>query len=686
MTNDWIGRTLSKVQIQELLGHGGMAEVYLGLHSTLNRPVAVKILHAHLAGDAHLRSRTRTEAQSVAALRHPNIVQVYDFDLVQNRPYIVMELIQGIPLSDYLDGLHASGISLPLEEISRLIRSISDALDYAHARGIVHRDIKPANVMLRQAAWPVIAGAPLPPDAEPVLTDFGVARIATATTQTATGMILGTPNYISPEQVRGEPVDARSDIYSLGIMLYEMVAGKLPFDPEIVTPASILFKHVEEAPPPLPNASPELRAVTERALAKDPDDRYQRAGDLAQALQIAIETPSSLTTIRKTPPLPAAATPQPVTPAASPSIGKRRNLKAVGAIALGIVVLISGMVLTSGLLKTSPTVMQQEVTTSPIQQEPANTVPVAALVTTATPSQGEMSTPLASTSGPRGYASFRDANLIVAISDVDPPPEGFDYMAWLVRTREEEISLGKPELIDSELVLRYEDPSGENLLGRYNELVISLEPVAVTRPETFSNEVFAAEVAPETMKRSQLLSDVYGNEPHSSSLLNGLLTQAAHFDSHVNNAVNSIQSDSLEGGKSHSEHVINIIEGREGEMYGDWNENDRVENPGDDVGLLPYLLLAQENVLGFQNLNTAEDLNTMIEGTLVDIDEILLLVEDARKTALQIVLADSLELVQDLDLAAQLTELLLKERISRLTETLQAYDLAFSADVYAVSP
>ena len=178
-----------------------------------------------------LKSRFQREAKVVAALRHPNIVQIYDFDTADGHPYIVMEYIRGPSLATYLRKLHESNERMQPPHVARLLSKIGSALDYAHEQGVIHRDIKPGNILLHAKAGG--SRSMFTDQIEPIITDFGLVRIMHATTQTASGLVSGTPAYISPEQAQGLKVDHRTDIYSLSVILYEILAGKVPFDAEI---------------------------------------------------------------------------------------------------------------------------------------------------------------------------------------------------------------------------------------------------------------------------------------------------------------------------------------------------------------------------------------------------------------------------------------------------------------------
>src|SRR5512141_363129 len=275
---DWAGKTLGKVHIQALIARGGMAEEYTGIHETIGE-VAIKVMRGILEKDSDQLARFQREAEVVEELRHPNIVQMFDYDIVDESPYLVMEYIPGPSLAAYLKSLHDQKQRLPIGMVAQILKSVASALDYAHAKGIVHRDIKPANVLLRSSSGTVELNKPLPRDVEPVLTDFGLVRLLDSTMHTTAGSVSGTPTYMSPEQARGEKVDKRTDIYSLGIMLYEMLAGTVPFQAD--TTFCMLLRHINEPPPPIEGLSDEMQIILDRALAKDVDLRYQSAGDLA---------------------------------------------------------------------------------------------------------------------------------------------------------------------------------------------------------------------------------------------------------------------------------------------------------------------------------------------------------------------------------------------------------------------
>ncbi|HSB02440.1 MAG TPA: serine/threonine-protein kinase, partial [Anaerolineales bacterium] len=249
-----------------------MAEVYTGTHESFG-PVAVKVMRGLLERDSDQLARFHREAEVIETLRHPNIVQMFDYAILDEAPYLVMEYIPGPSLAAYLKKLHENEQRLTMGEIAHILKSIASALDYAHLMGLVHRDIKPANILLRSQLEVVELRKPLPADVEPILTDFGLVRLLDSTMLTTAGSVSGTPTYMSPEQARGEKVDKRTDIYSLGIVLYEMLAGTVPFHAD--TTFGMLMKHINEPPPVIEGKSPDLQAVVDRALAKDPALRYE---------------------------------------------------------------------------------------------------------------------------------------------------------------------------------------------------------------------------------------------------------------------------------------------------------------------------------------------------------------------------------------------------------------------------
>lgn len=288
MTTDTLsGRTIGKYRIVEKIGSGGMAEVYLAVQKNLDRHVAIKFMHAFLISEQDFLNRFEREAKAMARLNHPNIVGVYDFDVYgENSYYLVMEYINGGTLKEKLAGLAQAGERLPLEQAIQFATEVADALAYAHQREMVHRDIKPANIMIDETG-------------KAVLTDFGIVKMMgnQAMAYTATGALIGTPAYMSPEQALGKSGDARLDIYSLGVLLFQMATGQLPYDAD--TPLAVVMKHVNE-PTPLPGAfNPDvpyqLQEAILKAMAKNPDERFQTANEFAAALrQIDLSAKSPL--------------------------------------------------------------------------------------------------------------------------------------------------------------------------------------------------------------------------------------------------------------------------------------------------------------------------------------------------------------------------------------------------------
>ncbi|CAL9470766.1 Serine_threonine-protein kinase PknD [Streptomyces sp. enrichment culture] len=273
------GRTVGggRYQLRDLLGQGGMASVHLAYDTVLDRQVAVKTLHTELGREQSFRERFRREAQAVAKLTHTNIVSVFDSgeDEIDGAlvPYIVMEYVEGNPLRTVLDEDVARLGAMPSDKALAIVSEVLAALETSHEMGLVHRDIKPGNVMLNKRGTVKVM-------------DFGIARAMQSgvTSMTQTGMVVGTPQYLSPEQALGRGVDARSDLYSVGIMLFELLTGRLPFDAD--SPLAIAYAHVQEEPPAPSSINrslpPAVDALVARALKKNPNERFPTAESMRQ--------------------------------------------------------------------------------------------------------------------------------------------------------------------------------------------------------------------------------------------------------------------------------------------------------------------------------------------------------------------------------------------------------------------
>jgi serine/threonine-protein kinase len=266
-------REVGRYQIVEKLGEGAMAAVYKAFDPTINRSLVIKFLHANLCENPEYRKRFLREAKAAGGLSHPNIVTIFDVGEIENRPYIAMELLAGTPL----DEMMPQDNEMPLNEALVIALQIANALDYAHSKGVYHRDIKPANIMRL-------------PDRNTIkLVDFGIALVSAGDTsdRTVAGTIMGTPHYMSPEQARGEQSDARSDLWAVGVILYQLLSGKRPFTADTI--ATLMLRITQEAPIPVGELRKDipssLRRIIARSLNKQPDKRYQSGRELADALR-----------------------------------------------------------------------------------------------------------------------------------------------------------------------------------------------------------------------------------------------------------------------------------------------------------------------------------------------------------------------------------------------------------------
>lgn len=284
--DDLIGTTLGNYHVLETLGQGGMARVYKAHQETLGRDVAIKVLPPWFAADRSFVERFNLEARLVARLSHPNIVTVHDANEQNGHLYIVMQLVDCGTLKQRLDQLLEEGRMMGIDEVVSIFTQLADALAYAHEQGIIHRDIKPVNVLMDHSG-------------RPILSDFGIAKVLASTQDhlTRPGAGVGTPEYMSPEQCQGKPVDGRADIYAMGVMLFETQTGRTPFLGDNYP--ALAHSHIYE-PPPRPSTinptiSPTIEYIILTALMKNPQQRYQTAHEMADALQKAL--------VRNTPPI-----------------------------------------------------------------------------------------------------------------------------------------------------------------------------------------------------------------------------------------------------------------------------------------------------------------------------------------------------------------------------------------------
>jgi hypothetical protein len=545
-----------------------------------------------LERDSDQLARFHREAEVIEGLRHPNIVQMFDYDIVNESPFLVMEYIPGPSLAAYLKRLHDNQQRLPIGIVAQLLKSVASALDYAHLKGLVHRDIKPANVLLRSQTEPVEADRPLPQDVEPVLTDFGLVRLLDSTMLTTAGSVSGTPTYMSPEQARGEKVTKSTDIYSLGIMLYEMLAGTVPFHSD--TTFGMLMKHINEPPPPIPGISADLQALIDRALAKDPALRYESAGDLANEF-IALFNGQTIS--------PGTLHIAELARQAAESGQQskvRRDVRRFNWARIGVEILII-LLLGFALYQF---IGPDEVT---------------AVVATPPPLDPNI---------PVGRLRFDDSgfymdNISLTLNDNVPlPAEGMHYEVWLVSDDGGTNRDIGPIVYGASGIgrLDFNEPDLENLLRDYSQVKITEEQDGVPLAAPAGDIVFSAVFPPVALESLRHLL-VAHDTPDEGPIMQNLWWYSSEY---LNYSINGNPDDQEDLGivqafaandeaalRKSTEEVINQIVGDLSDQYRDYDEDGDIYHAGDGYGSLPQgegrLGYIREAALYAQNTADAPD-------------------------------------------------------------------------------
>jgi serine/threonine protein kinase len=541
--SNWTGKTLGKVKIGEFIARGGMAEVYYGEHTTLNRKVAVKIMRDHVDADPDNHRRFEREARVVASLRHPNIIQVFDYELVDGQPCLVMELVSGASLGNYLKALHKREEKLPFNMVARILSELASAIDYAHSQHIIHRDIKPANVLLRSASGPVDPDQPLPEDVEPILTDFGLVRLLDVSIQTSTGTVSGTPAYMSPEQARGDPVGAKTDIYSLGVMLYEMLAGVVPFDAE--SSFGILMKHLNDPPPPIFGISPDLQLIIDRALAKDPEIRYSTGKELADEFTAVFNGHTVSTNTAR------------LVNASKKSIEKTKQARPFPWLWAGFGALLV-IALTFAALRFLPT-------------------------------------PAIDKNQPIGRVSFSDSyavmdKAVISFSALPAPKAGTHYEVWLLAQGGEiRRNIGTIKIDEAgQGQLAFANSNQENILSVFDQLEVTLEADNDPKPGESSGEIVASSVFPPlALVHVRHLVVAFHTAPNATALIQGLWGTADMLYTNTDELGKAFAKGDEELVRLKTEEIINQVVGNANtSQYKDWNADGTINDPSDKFGLL----------------------------------------------------------------------------------------------------
>ncbi|GAB1422073.1 hypothetical protein MASR2M15_22810 [Anaerolineales bacterium] len=627
-----IGQTLSgSYEVLELLGKGGMATVYKAYQSSIKRYVAIKVLPPHPGLDDQFLKRFELEAQTIGGLQHPHILPLYDYGVQDDILYLVMAYSSGGSLEDMIrEG------KLSLARSERILREIGSALDYAHRKGIVHRDIKPGNILLDGEGHALLA-------------DFGIVKMTEGGANLTGTAVVGTPAYMAPEQAQGMEVDGRADIYALGVVLFEMLSGRQPFQAD--TPMQLIIKHMNEPVPDIRDMQPELpigvSEVLNRVLTKDPEYRYQTATEFSESFSDAIHATGHFSASKFDMPLPKAevnnqqgslnntSSPQTIIMREGPN--SILLIGAFGLIAL-VILVIAMMFISSQNNNQNPIVDRNPTSTVLAVKLPEHVVKVGESLASIAAlygisendlkalnnldgdsveagqslflPEGSSQIVLASTAIPTGVplqtfgglryttSNVQGDTLNLSFNEISRPVSGHTYTAWLYNTVSGIfIRIGDvvPDAFGS-AVVSYTDAESRILPAEFNALLITEDETATESPD-LEKVVYYGLVPVEvtTSLHSILVADEQGI--NGGSLLDGAQVETNFAVKHAGLASNS---SNINGMKSHAEHTINILNGTKEDYNGDGTG----QNPGKGIGIFFFLDLIEKHV---QNAINAEN-------------------------------------------------------------------------------